>query len=246
MKDKVLITGGTGKLGQALVSLLGSRCIAPTRQEMDITNKESVSLFIKKHSIGAVVHCAALVNMVECEKNPVEAFNVNVIGTAHVVQAINPGTRFVYISTDYVYPCTKGPYSERDAVIPVNTYAWTKLGGECAAHLTPNHCVVRTSFFDPLNIPYESAAIDGFCSKIPVSELARAIENIIGSSFIGTLNVGCDRASLYTILKKYKPSIKAKTLEEINKISPTKRAADSSLDVSLWRKISNNSSIVQA
>ncbi len=239
MHNKILVTGGTGKLGRALVTSLGDRCIAPTRQEMDITDKVSVTSFLKKHPVNVVIHCAAMINMGECEKNPGEAFNVNVLGTAHLVQATTPGTRFVYISTDYVYPCVKGTYSEQDPTIPFTAYAWTKLGGECAVKLTPNHCIIRTSFFEPANIPYDSAAVDGFCSKIPLPELVEAIGNLIKSSFIGTINVGCERASLYDILKKYKPSLLPATLEEINRNLSIKRAADSSFDISLWKKIRN-------
>ena len=49
----------------------------------------------------------------------------------------------VYFSTNYVYPGIKGNYSERDAVLPVNNYAWSKLGGEASVQLYKNSLILR-------------------------------------------------------------------------------------------------------
>ena len=38
----------------------------------------------------------------------------------------------LFISTNYVYPGTKGNYKETDPVLPFNNYGWSKLGGESA------------------------------------------------------------------------------------------------------------------
>ena len=35
--------------------------------------------------------------------------------------------KLIYFSTNYVYPGTKGNYSEKDALLPVNNYAWSNL-----------------------------------------------------------------------------------------------------------------------
>jgi dTDP-4-dehydrorhamnose reductase len=243
MKYKtILITGASGKLGQALTShrIGGTHYLTPTRQEMDITDRKSVEDFVIKHKIDGVIHCAALTNMAECEKNPGAAVNINIIGTVNIVQAFAkvPSTRFVYLSTDYVYPSTLGPYSEEDVVAPFNVYAWTKLGGEYAVKSLPNCCIIRTSFFNPDSIPFDTAPIDAFCSKIPFSEGAKAIMHLLESDFVGTINVGREKISFYDLFKQYKPHMKPVTLEEINKTAPIKRAADSSLDVSLWKKLS--------
>ncbi|MEK6896302.1 MAG: sugar nucleotide-binding protein [Nanoarchaeota archaeon] len=238
--QNILITGGTGKLGKALLAsnFFKRKVFAPTHTDMDITNKEQVGRYFNEHEIDAIIHCAALINMKECETNPASAIKVNINGTGNLVEAAlnKPHTRFVYISTDYVYPCENGPYSESDSAIPFTSYGWTKLGGECAARTIKDHCIVRTSFFNPVNIPYDAAPLDSFCSKIPISELAEAIIALLDSDFVGVINVGQERASLYEIFKKYKPSIQSQTLEEINRAAPIKRAKDSSLDVSLWNK----------
>jgi dTDP-4-dehydrorhamnose reductase len=71
--------------------------------------------------------------MVKHIESPDASIKNNIIGTSNVVLAcIEYNIKLIYISTDYVYPCTEGNYSEEDPLLPVNEYAWSKLGGECA------------------------------------------------------------------------------------------------------------------
>ncbi len=240
--SNILLTGGSGKLGRALLTskLKNRKILAPAKAEMDITNFSQVESFFKNNKIDAVIHCAAFTSVPECEKNPVTAVEANIVGTSNVVKAAlkKENTRLIYISTDYVYPCKNGPYSERDPAIPFTVYAWTKLGGECAIKALKNHCIIRTSFFDPDNIKFDTAASDAFFSKIPINELVENIISLLDSDFTGTINVGQERASIYQILKKYKPSLRPMTVEELSRDKPFDRALDSSLDVGLWQEIS--------
>jgi dTDP-4-dehydrorhamnose reductase len=235
--NKILITGGSGKLGSVLLaSGLGNRNIlAPTRAEMDITNKAQVIEYFSKNQIDAVIHCAAYTNVRGCEENPDVAIKSNVIGTANVVEAaLKQNPRFIYLSTDYVYPCSHGPYSEKDKTIPFTSYGWSKLGGECTVKLLKNHCIIRTSLFNPQNISFDTAPIDAFYSKISFSELAKAIKILLDKEFIGTVNIGQERASAYEILSKYKPEIRPVSIKDIPGFD---RAVDSSLDITLWKSI---------
>lgn len=239
----ILLTGSSGKLGKELLSLnWGDRTLlTPTRAELDITYSESVAAYIKTHAIDAVIHCAALTNMQECEKNPSAAIEANIKGTANLVQAL-PNTRFVYLSTDYVYPCIEGPYSEQDPTLPFNLYAWSKLGGECAVKTLKNHCIIRTSFFNPNHVPFDTAPSDVFCSKISFMEGAKALLFLLDNIFVGTINVGRERISMYDLLKPFRSDMRAVTLEEVNRQAPMKRAPDSSLDVRLWNRICTKNS----
>ena len=49
----------------------------------------------------------------------------------------------IYFSTNYVYPGTKGNYKESDPLLPVNNYAWSKLGGEASVQLYKNSLILR-------------------------------------------------------------------------------------------------------
>ena len=53
--------------------------------------------------------------------------------------------KLIYFSSSYVYPGKKGGYRENDPVLPINNYAWSKLGGECSVKLYKNSLIVRAS-----------------------------------------------------------------------------------------------------
>lgn len=241
----ILLTGGTGKLGKAILSSgLFSSLLAPKREIFDITKPDTVRKFLESNPVDAVVHCAALARMGECHQNPVKAIETNIIGTGNLVNEIisqekklQKKIRFVHISTDGVYQGTRGHYSEEDASIPYNRYGWSKLGAECAVRLLNNFCIIRTSFFDPEDIKFETSAFDAYSSKITIHCLVRAVAKIIDSPFIGIVNIGSERKSDYERYKEFKPSVKPCKLSDILKTVPFPMAKDASMDVSLWKKI---------
>lgn len=238
MRYNVLVTGSSGRLGKSLISNKSDNLafLTPSREELDITNRSNVMDYFKKNKIDAVIHCAALTDMKLCETNPNLAIETNSSGTACLVEVCNNSKiRFIYISTDYVYPCIDGNYGENSEVKPFNVYAWTKFLGELFVMNVENHCIIRTSFFDPNNIPFDTSFTDSFCSKIPIQELSSEIIKILEGNFIGTINVGQDRISLYDLYKKHKPSIKPELLSDLK--SPIKRAIDSSLNLRVFKEL---------
>lgn len=238
---KILLTGGSGRLGRAIIkSGYFPHISAPSHQTLDITRTESIEKFLAQNGFDAIVHCAALARMADCENDPVKAINTNIIGTCNLVKEImknKQDIRFIYISTDGVYPGTNGNYSEKDETIPYNKYGWTKLGAECAVNLLSNFCIIRTSFFDPENIRFDCSATDVYSSKVTIDYLTRAIAVMIESEFIGTINIGSERKSDYDRFKEYKQSLQSCLHEDILKDINFKLALDSSLNSSIWKKI---------
>ncbi|MFH1162106.1 MAG: sugar nucleotide-binding protein [Candidatus Jorgensenbacteria bacterium] len=242
--SRILLTGGSGNLGRAITrSGIFPNITAPPHEEIDITDEGAVTHLFETREPDAVIHCAALVRMAECEKNPQLAIKTNIVGTYNLVKEIlkkeqeGRSIRFIYISTDGVYAGTKGDYSENDETIPYNTYGWTKLGGECVVRTLPNFCIIRTSFFDPKNIPFDTSATDMYSSKMPVDDLPQAIATMLKSNFVGTINVGGERKSHYERYREFKPSIKPCTFEDVAKNLHFNMAKDASLNVALWNKI---------
>ncbi len=240
---KILLTGGSGNLGRAILkSGLFPNVLTPTHSELDITKPEEIKKFFKEHEPGAVIHAAAVVKMAQADKDALRV-DTNIAGTANLVHEVmrakekGKNIRFFYISTDGVYDGLKGNYSETDKAVPYNNYGWTKLGGECAVKALQNYCIVRTSFFVPENIPFDTAATDMYSSKMPVNDLPEAIFKLLYSNFIGIVNVGGERKSHFERYKEVKESIKPSTFAEITKDLGFKMAKDASLDVSLWKKI---------
>lgn len=133
----VLVTGGTGTLGTALVkhwlTLDEGRMIVFSRDEEkhwrmkrkfadprigfflgDVRDRDRLSRAMQA-DIDLVVHAAALKQVDTCEYNPIEAVETNVRGTQNAIQAALDAeiSKFVLISSD-------------KAVHPVNLYGMTK------------------------------------------------------------------------------------------------------------------------
>src|SRR5438045_1649883 len=100
---KILVTGGSGLLGQELLKL-DSSLIAPTRDELDITDVISINAAFEKYQPYVVLHLAAATNPPEHEKDPTLGINTNIIGTANIaLVCAKRGVKLVYTSSDYVY-----------------------------------------------------------------------------------------------------------------------------------------------
>src|SRR3989344_525330 len=145
--NKILLTGGSGSLGQAIIkSGHFKNLAAPSSKTLDITDIKKIKSFFSNNDFDAVIHCAALARMSECEKRPEKAILVNTIGTSTLAMGVlekekklNKPIRFLFISTDGVYPGTKGNYSENNETIPYNKYGWSKLGAESAIRTLSNY-----------------------------------------------------------------------------------------------------------
>jgi len=242
---KILLTGASGQLGTAILNIEDRvRFLTPAMDILDITKTSSIERYFKKHNFDAVIHCAALARMTECEKDPITTIETNIKGTANLVAAViskegklERPIRFMHISTDGVYPGTKGNYSEKDETIPCNIYGWTKLGAECAVHLLKNFCIIRTSFFNPDKIRFNNSATDLYSSKVTIDYLAEAVIRLLESEFVGTINIGGKRQSDYERYKKFKPSLRPCKGIDISKGIGLKLAKDASLNYRQWKKI---------
>jgi dTDP-4-dehydrorhamnose reductase len=147
---KIIITGSNGLLGQHLIKLLiettGHTIIATGRGtsrlpfevsdlfdyfSLDITDGIAVNDFILSHEPEVIIHAAAMTQPDECEQNEIACWNVNVTATRFLLDAAQKiNARFIYISTDFVFDGTQGPYKETDAPGPVNYYGSSKLAAE--------------------------------------------------------------------------------------------------------------------
>ncbi len=242
MANTILLTGSSGTLGRAIShSQLFPSLLTPSRKELDITCKESVSTYFSAHDFDTILNCAALARMKLCEEQQSLAIQTNIIGTALLAsetaskqKQTGKTIRFLHLSTDGVYEGSTGNYQEDGPTLPYNTYGLTKLGGEFAVRTLPNHCIIRTSFFDTTHIPFDTAATDSYSSKMPLPDLVKAIHLLASHPFIGVINVGEERASEYDRYKRYKPSIAPCSFKEIQDATPFPLAKDASLDLQKW------------
>ena len=130
-KKNILITGATGMLGRKLVEIL-SKDFSVITTRFDITNPISIAKFQNRFKrIDAIIHCAAMTNVNQCELNQLECWNTNVEGTRNIARlAMSYGADLIYISTPMVFSGAQGNYRESDRPRPQNYYARSKLAGE--------------------------------------------------------------------------------------------------------------------
>lgn len=116
---------------------------------LDLTDAASTLLFLTKVHPQIIIHCAALTDVEQCERNEIRAWAVNVDSSKTLATwASENDAQFVFVSTDSVFDGTRGHYRESDEPAPVNVYARTKLGAEeIVQSRCPNTLVIRTNFF---------------------------------------------------------------------------------------------------
>jgi dTDP-4-dehydrorhamnose reductase len=175
---RVLITGAAGMLGQDVVAAANGAAhevIAPPYGELDITDADAVTSFLKDATPDVVVNCAAFTAVDLAEDARDAAFAVNGAGAGHVARASGEvGAWVVHVSTDYVFDGSKRePYVESDPVRPLSVYGRSKLDGEVAvAHAAPGrHTIVRSSWLFGAGGPCFPATIMRLASQRPELEV---------------------------------------------------------------------------
>lgn len=214
---KILISGGNGRFAKELIKQNSSHTLIPlSKEEMDITDLISINNAIKTYNPDIFLHVAALSRPMNIhESDPSTSIHLNIIGTSNcVIACIQNNIKFVYISTDFVYPGDTGNYKETDGVYPVNKYAWSKLGGECASMMYDNSLIVRMAMLE-YPFTHTKAFVDSFKSCIWHHDAAMILYKLIEKDSKGIYNIGLERNSIYNfvkqqninILKEYKHNI---------------------------------------
>ncbi|MFH1360962.1 MAG: dTDP-4-dehydrorhamnose reductase [Candidatus Omnitrophota bacterium] len=133
-KKRIMVIGARGLLGEALCRELSGtgELIAPRMDELDITDRDQTKAFCRAKKPEIIILSAAYTDVDGCEKNPDQAYRVNVEGTRHVVEiAREINAVLIFISTDYVFNGeTHRPYTEEDQPDPLSVYGRSKLQAE--------------------------------------------------------------------------------------------------------------------
>ena len=204
-----LFTGGNGLLGSELQKHFPDD-LYPTEKELNVEDIESLYDYLEDHrkEVDTVVHMAAITLTDHIEKDSLmtyKALRTNIVGTCNVVDAcMATGKRLIYISTDYVFDGKSGDYDELDPVNPVNKYAWSKLGGECAVRMYDNSLIVRLSFCTN-EFPYDKAFHDQWTTRMPVSEMAEALVPVFNGDRTGVYHVPGKKQTVYDLAKSLSP-----------------------------------------
>jgi dTDP-4-dehydrorhamnose reductase len=159
---KVLITGGSGLLGQYLNPYLSKQfeilttfnknvgnCTNFPSSKIDILNEASLKRIFDGFKPDIVIHTAAISNpQPKPNQTSKEYFDTNVIATKNIAELCEKyKSKLIYISTDLVYAGYRGSFLREDAkLIPATLYAETKLMGETKVkESTENYLIVRNA-----------------------------------------------------------------------------------------------------
>ena len=206
--NKIVVTGGSGRFAQSLKKIKSKyNFIYPSTKSLNIINLNSIKKFLKKEKPLSVLHLAALsIPMVQHDKNISKSINLNIIGTANLVNICSElKIKLIYFSTSYVYPGKKGNYKEYDALLPWNNYAWSKVGGECAVQMYKNSLILRVSMTEKPFI-HKKAFANVKMNFLFHEELAKILVKIIDKK--GIINVGGPAQTVYKFAKKYNSKVK--------------------------------------
>ena len=207
-KNKIVITGGTGRFGKELKKIKNKyNLIFPTKNKLDILNYNISKKYLKSTKPKYLIHLAGLSRPMKIhETNLKRSIDLNIIGTANITKICSDfGIKLIYFSTSYVYPGVKGNYKEDSPLLPKNNYSWSKLGGESAVQMYPNSLILRVCMTEKPFV--HKKAFDDFVTNfIFHDEVAKILFKLINKK--GVINIGGKSQSVYNFAKKYNPKIK--------------------------------------
>ena len=233
MKKNILVTGASSRFCKFLKKdLVNQNTFFTNKKKFNILDLKQMENFVKKNKIKYIIHIAGLSRpMVIHDKDLSESINLNIIGTSNVVMICNKfKLKLIYFSSSYVYPCIKGNYKESDALLPINNYAWSKLGGEAAVQMYKKSLILRLSMTD-YPFVHKKALKSAYSSFIYNKYVSKIIPHILDEN--GVINIGGKKREIYKFAKKF--SNKKILPLSIKKIKNFPK--DSSVDIKKLKKI---------
>lgn len=148
----ILITGSEGQLGNELKVIsknyYGYDFIFADISTVDLTRPGETIDFIRNTRPDWIINCAAYNLVDKAETEPEAAMLVNADAVKNITEGIKgTDSRFIHISTDYVYSGSASvPYDEDSVPAPSSAYGRSKLAGEKFALLHPASMIIRTAW----------------------------------------------------------------------------------------------------
>jgi|688.fasta_scaffold38639_9 dTDP-4-dehydrorhamnose reductase len=215
MSNNILILGN-GFIGSNLYSYFSQydNTIVTNRHTFDITRSETYNN-VPWSQFNTIIYTIGIKDVPYCEKQPDIAFDINANYISNIFSLINAQTKFIYISTDYVFDGISGNYKEDSETKPTTIYGCSKLKGELISRQHDNYIVIRTSGVYGNGCMWLSKLLSSLDSSQKIEcytniyntptyamNLAEMIKNLINEDFTGTIHLAgssvVNRLDLYT------------------------------------------------
>jgi dTDP-4-dehydrorhamnose reductase len=147
---KILLIGSNGQVGFELNKKLRGlgEVIATDREELDLTNLNSIRAFIDHTKPDIIINPAAYTGVDKAESEPEIAHLINARAPEVLAEkAAELDISLIHFSTDYVFDgFKKEAYIETDETNPQSVYGKTKCDGEEKIRKHAKHIILRTSW----------------------------------------------------------------------------------------------------
>ena len=242
LRKRILITGKNSRFCKFLKNdLKRFNTIFTSKENFDVLNYTKMKNFINNKKVDYLIHIAGLSRPMSIHDEKINlSIDLNIIGTANIVKLCNEfKIKLIYFSTNYVYPGTKGNYKETDPLLPINNYAWSKLGGEASVQLYKNSLILRLCMTD---YPFvHKKAIKGATTSFIFNKyVSKIVPHLLDKK--GIINVGGKKRDILDFANKFSDkkiaSIKFKDVNNFPKNSSIEiKKLKKTLKKSLIKKI---------
>ena len=221
MNKRIVITGGNGRFAKVL-KLENTKLdiYYPDKKKLNILKVNSIKNYLKKIKPRYLIHAAGLSRPMNIhDKKISRSIDLNIMGTCNIVKICSDlKIKLIYFSTGYVYEGKTGNYKENSPVLPINNYAWSKLGGECAVTMYKNSLILRIIMCEKPFI-HKFAFHDIKSNFIFHEEVAKIIPKILDKK--GILNIGGKIQSIYSFAQKHNLNVKKKSGKKLFPKNPS-------------------------
>ena len=232
LRKRILITGKNSRFCKFLKNdLKRFNTIFTSKENFDVLNYTKMKNFINNKKVDYLIHIAGLSRPMSIHDEKINlSIDLNIIGTANIVKLCNEfKIKLIYFSTNYVYPGTKGNYKETDSLLPINNYAWSKLGGEASVQLYKNSLILRLCMTD---YPFiHKKAIKGATTSFIFNKyVSKMIPYLLDKK--GIINIGGKKRDILDFANKFSD----KKIDSINFKNVSNFPKNSSIDIKRLKK----------
>ena len=234
LNKTILVTGSTSRFCKFLKKdLKGYKVFFTSKKNFNILNIKNMEKFVKLKKINYIIHIAGLSRPMSIHDEKIQlSIDLNIIGTANIVKICHKfKIKLIYFSTSYVYPGSKGFYKESSHLMPINNYAWSKLGGEASVQLYKNSLIVRVCMTEKPFV-HKKAFANVKTSFAYHDEVVKILFKILNQK--GILNVGGKTRIIYEFAKKDNKFVKKSFLKKNSNLG---MPFDSSINISKLKKL---------